>query len=316
MTATENRIDGGPHHGRTLGDMIVAHPHDLIGARGLVATGGRFLFPLLVKLIDAAQPLSIQVHPDDERASRFDALGKSEAWHIIEAVPGSAFFAGTGDGVSLADVEDAAFGGRVAGLMHRIPARVGDTVFLPAGTLHALGAGVVIYELQQASEVTYRLDDWGRVGLDGLPRRLHVAESLDAIVPTVRPRPIEPIPLPGAGRRELLVACRYFALDRFTLASDESVQLVVDESPQVVTVLEGTAALGNLTVGSWRTAVLPAAAGACEVTATAATVLVRAWVPNLMADVVRPALAAGTDPERLAAVSAPWPDVAAAMADV
>lgn len=324
LTAGDVVVGSGPLAGRTMDALVRADLIGMTGSRGMAATGGRAVFPLLVKLIDADAHLSIQVHPDDAGAAPLDSLGKTEAWVVLEVADdatdapvdgGRYFFAGLREGVDVAAVSAAAEAepGATSALLRRLPARVGSPVFLPAGTVHALGAGVVVYELQQPCDVTYRLDDWGRVGVDGRPRQLHVAESLGAIDPMVRPAPIVPIPLPGPGRRELLVACRYFALDRFTLAVGDSVELTAEDSPQVVTVLAGAIRLAGLEVGAWQTAVVPASWGAVGATASAEAVVLRAWVPDLAADVVGPALAAGVDPERLAALSAPWPDVADAM---
>ncbi len=323
MTATANRVVGGPLNGRTLGELIAADPVALVGRRGQAATRGHPLFPLLVKLIDAAQPLSIQVHPDDERGAAIDSVGKTEAWHVLAADPDATYFAGLVEGAGIADLE-AAVGvgpGSVARHVRRLPARAGETVFFPAGTLHALGAGAMLYELQQASEITYRLDDWGRVGADGHPRPMHVAESLEAIDPTIRPEIIPPIRLDaGAARRDLLVACHYFALDRFRLDAGAEVVLRADDTAQTVTVTRGVVQVRSpgasgtpLTVRIGQTAIVPASVAAVDVRADGAAEVLRAWVPDLKAEVVAPALAIGVGRDALAALSAPLTDVADAM---
>lgn len=323
MTATANRVVGGPHAGRTLGELIADDPDAMIGRRGLGATGGRLVFPLLVKLIDAAEPLSIQVHPDDERAAVSDSLGKTEAWHILTAEPGAAFFAGLVDGAGVADLEEAARAapGTVARHVRRLAARAGETVFLPAGTLHALGAGVMLYEIQQASEITYRLDDWGRVGPDGRSRTMHVAESLAAVEPAMRPEIIPPIRLGGgAARRDLLVACRHFALDRWRIEPGAATDLHAEDTAQTITFVHGDVELRSerqsdapVRVGPGQTAIVPATVGGVEVRAGGPAELLRAWVPDLETDIVAPALALGIGRDALTALSAPLPDVPAAI---
>ena len=323
VTSGDVVVATGRQAGATLDDLVRADPIALMGRRGLTATGGRAVFPLLVKLIDADEHLSVQVHPDDVGAADADSLGKTEAWVVLAVADADrSFFAGVQEGIGIDRLADAASRpGAAAELLRRLPARTGESVFLPAGSVHALGAGVMVYELQQPCDVTYRLDDWGRVGIDGAPRELHVAASLAAIDPAMRPSPIAPVALPGLGRRELLVACRYFALDRFTLAAGEMVRLEADDSPQVVTVLEGAVDLrgpsprrSSLRLGGWRMAVVPAAVGAVEASAAVDSVVLRAWVPDLAADIVAPALAAGVAPVSLSALSAPWRDMDEAIA--
>lgn len=323
MTATGNRVAGGPHDGTTLGELIGADAVAMIGWRGLAATGGRALFPLLVKLIDAAEPLSIQVHPDDGRAAATDALGKTEAWHILAVEPGAGYYAGLVDGAGVDDLERAVreAPGTVAGLVREVAARAGETVLFPAGTLHALGAGVMVYELQQASEITYRLDDWGRVGSDGRPRTMHVAESLEAVDPSLRPEVIPPVRLLGGEvERDVLVACHHFALDRFRIAASRSAVLEARDTAQTVTVVGGAVELRasgpagvRFRVGVGETVVVPAVVASVEVRAVEPATVLRAWVPDLQEDIVAPALAVGCGRGALAALSAPIDDVPAAF---
>ena len=170
----ESVIANGPLAGRTLHSLMEERAGDIVGAAGH-APGGRF--PLLCKILDARDRLSLQVHP------RSSALGepKTEMWHIARADPGAQLYVGLKHGVSRADFERALHGGTVEECFHVIPVRTGDTMFLPSGRVHAIGAGLVIFEIQQNSDTTFRVYDWNRLGLDGKPRDLHVTESMQSI---------------------------------------------------------------------------------------------------------------------------------------
>ena len=153
------------------------HVDELLGdARAL---NGRF--PLLIKLLDAQEKLSLQVHPPAHLAAELGGEPKTELWHIADAAPGAELFVGLNRGVTRAEFERKLRDGSVAECFHRISVRAGDTMFLPSGRVHAIGAGLVIFEIQQNSDTTYRVFDWNRVGLDGHRRELHLAESLVSI---------------------------------------------------------------------------------------------------------------------------------------
>ena len=283
LTAGEAVVASGYHAGRALADLVAADPVGLCGARGLVLTRGMPLFPLLVKLIDAAEPLSVQVHPPDAAAPP-GSLGKTEAWHVLDAAPGAVLYLGLNDGIGVAELEALARrGASTAGLLRAVPAVPGETVYLPAGTVHALGAGVLIYELQQPSAVTYRLDDWGRLDAAGRPRALHRDAALDVLDPASRPDPIPPLALPtDAGERTRLVASPWFALERLALPAGASTALSGEGAPQVVTCLAGA---GTITTGgdpvafaAGETVAVPAAAPAATLAATADAVLLRGWL--------------------------------------
>ena len=318
-TAGEAIVAEGPLAGRMLGDLAAAEPTAVLGVRGLTATGGRTLFPLLVKLIDAEQDLSIQVHPDDAAAASLDSLGKTEAYHVLAAAPGATIALGLRSDVPLTEFEAACRSGRrTTSLVRWLPAVPGTTILIPAGTVHAVGAGCLVYEVQQPSDITYRLDDWGRVDAAGRARPLHVDEGLAALDRNSRPEPIAPLRLAtGAGRRQLLAACRFFGLERLALAAGEELTVRADGSPQVITCLRGGAELatghGCALVASSETSVITAAGDAASLRATAPAVLLRAWVPDLRMDVVAPARAAGHSDQAIAALAGPLPDVREAL---
>lgn len=172
----ESVIANGPLAGRTLRWVMQAHAADALGDAA-PAEGGRF--PLLCKILDAREKLSLQVHPPPRAARLGDP--KTEMWYIAAAAPGAELFAGLKRGVTRDTFEREMRSGDVAGCFHRIRVRGGDTMFLPSGRVHAIGAGLVIFEIQQNSDTTFRVFDWNRLGLDGRPRDLHVAESLESI---------------------------------------------------------------------------------------------------------------------------------------
>lgn len=172
----ESVIAGGPLAGRTLRWVMEHHGSELLGRSR--PAGSRF--PLLCKILDARDRLSLQVHPPTNDAGRLGEP-KTEMWYIARADPGAELYVGLKRGVTRADFERAIANGTVADCFHRIPVQTGDAMFLPSGRVHAIGAGLVIFEIQQNSDTTFRVYDWGRVGLDGKPRQLHVAESLASI---------------------------------------------------------------------------------------------------------------------------------------
>jgi mannose-6-phosphate isomerase len=170
-------IANGPLAGRDLRWLMENHAADLLGAKA--AKTARF--PLLIKILDAQDKLSLQVHPPASKAAAMGGEPKTEMWYVAEATPDADLFVGLKRGVTRQEFEKKIKEGGVAECFHRIPVKKGDVMFLPSGRVHALGAGNVIFEIQQNSDTTYRVDDWGRVGLDGKPRELHVAQSLESI---------------------------------------------------------------------------------------------------------------------------------------
>jgi mannose-6-phosphate isomerase len=170
-------VANGPLAGRTLHDLMSEDASGLWGA-GL-ANGTPF--PWLCKLLDACDDLSLQVHPPVELAASLGGEPKSEMWYVASADPGACVYAGVLSGTTRETFAKRAQDGTVADLFHRIPVTAGDVLFLPSGRVHALGRGLVIFEIQQNSDTTYRVFDWNRVGLDGKPRALHLEQALVSI---------------------------------------------------------------------------------------------------------------------------------------
>lgn len=170
-------ITNGPLAGQDLRSLMTRHGPDILGRPD--AFGARF--PLLLKILDAHQKLSLQVHPPAAVAKRLGGEPKTELWYVAHATPHAVLYAGLRRGVTRRDFERRVQDGTVAECFHRIAAQSGDAMFLPSGRVHALGAGNVIFEVQQNSDTTYRVFDWNRPGMDGKPRELHIGQSLACI---------------------------------------------------------------------------------------------------------------------------------------
>jgi mannose-6-phosphate isomerase len=170
-------------------------------------------FPLLVKLLFPEEKLSVQVHPDDAQARLMgETRGKTECWYVLEAAPGAYVSLGLKEGVAVEDVAASVADGTMESLMEQVPVVVGDMLFVDAGTVHAIGPGVVLLETQQTSDVTYRLYDYGR------PRELHLEKGLQVIRTTTAAGKVAPKQMDGFKR---LIAQKYFVVDRFDVASGE-----------------------------------------------------------------------------------------------
>ena len=316
VTGSDAVVAGGGFAGVRLGSLVKAGPRGILGELGLEATAGRALFPVLVKLIDAAQQLSIQVHPHDAAAAPLDRLGKTEVYHVLAADPEAEIGLGLRAGVTVDEFATACRrgGGKAAELVRWLPAVPSTTIIIPAGTVHALGAGCLVYEVQQPSDITYRFDDGGRLDDAGKPRELHVDEGLAVLDACSRPEVIEPLAVPtGAGRRHLCAACSRFALERIALARGEEVPLRAAASAQAVTCLRGAVAVasdaGEAMLNLGETAIAGAGALGLRMRALAPAVALRSWVPNLRVDVISPAGEAGYSDAAIVGLSGPLPDL-------
>ncbi len=239
-------ITNGTLAGKSLAQLTHEHPDWLFGN----VTQSNSL-PLLLKYLDCQRVLSVQVHPDDAYATRMTPpdLGKTEAWVIISAEPGAVLYAGLKPGVTPDKLRQALAAGQVEQTLHAIHPQAGDCVFIPAGTVHALGAGLLVAEIQQASNTTFRLFDWNRVDAGGKPRPLHIEQSLQVIDFESGPRQVQTPQATGEPGRERLVACDKFVLDRLqVLETAESkatgiFQVAGDGRLHLITVPVGEATL-------------------------------------------------------------------------
>ncbi len=243
----QSLVANGPLAGTRLDRLVASRGHELLGRHAPLPR-----FPLLFKYLDCQQNLSVQVHPDDDAAARLDPpdLGKTEAWLILDAQPGSRVYAGLKPGFDRAAFEQEVRRGRTELCLHWLEPRVGDCIFIPAGTVHALGAGLLVAEIQQASDTTYRLYDWDRLGPDGQPRQLHIQQALGAIdyaARAVKPRQPQATDRPFVKR---LVDCDKFVLDRWRI--DASQSFGGDERFHILSVLDGELFVGSTQAVSTR----------------------------------------------------------------
>lgn len=279
-------VSDGPLAGKTLGDVVQRYGKELLGRHWQQGQVTRF--PLLFKFLDCRRVLSVQVHPNDAAAAKQvpPDLGKTEAWVILAAEPGSVVYAGLKRGFDRPALEREVQRGTTELCLHKFEPHVGDCIFIPAGTVHALGAGLVVAEIQQASDTTFRLFDWNRVGPDGKPRQLHVEESLSAIDYTagpVQPQIPQPTERPFVQR---LVTCDKFILDRWQMNGTEPAEQSTiggDERFHILSVLAGSVKLSwdasseQLTLG--QTLLVPASAAMCQVSAEPETVMLDSYLP-------------------------------------
>ena len=266
LAGPSSQVLDGPAAGATLDELAASLGARLTGCDAPDA--GRF--PLLAKIIDPAEWLSVQVHPDDEQARRLEgpsAVGKTEAWYVIDAAPGAEILLGVRPSVPPETVRQAIRSGGLADLLERRRVRRGESYLVPAGTLHAIGPGVLVYEIQQPSDITYRCDDWGRPPTAARP--IHVAQSLECARAEPWRGPVRSSSGPAA--RGLLVRCAHFVLEYLRPAAAELPPCdPAMASLHVLTVVTGQAVVrGNdwdERLAPYETLVIPADAGEYRVT--------------------------------------------------
>ena len=212
----QSRIEGA---GQTLGSLWSGSERKKIFGTRSPETEH---FPILIKLLDAEEKLSLQVHPPAGRAKALGGEPKTEMWFFLETKPEAEIYVGLKRGVGRVEFEKALEEGKVADCLYRQKTEAGETMFLPSGRVHAIGAGNVILEIQQNSDTTYRVDDWGRKDEQGKSRALHVKEALESIHwSDVEPAFVQP-------RGERLLVCDYFKVTRWWLAREEVREIVPD----------------------------------------------------------------------------------------
>ncbi|HQW33886.1 MAG TPA: class I mannose-6-phosphate isomerase [Thermoflexales bacterium] len=229
-----NRVAQGPWADKMLGEVVASlNPHHAAG------------FPLLIKLLDCADWLSVQVHPNDEQAIQLEGAGKrgkTEAWHVLDCAADAQLIAGIKPGVTPQALASDIQNSKVMDDVQYLSVHPGDTVFMPAGTIHALGPGMQVYEVQQASDITYRVYDWGRPATANRP--LHIAQSL-AVVNANQCGQIIPAKEDSAQEVRHLVSCAYFDLDMLALENTPLVGNAPLGSMHTFTVIEGEAELAS-----------------------------------------------------------------------
>jgi mannose-6-phosphate isomerase len=276
--ADQSTVADGPLVGKTL--------HDLVTQEGPAIFGRdypRDQFPLLLKFLDCQQTLSVQVHPNDQQGAKLNPpdLGKTEAWVVLATEPGSKIYAGLKPGVDRQTLERELTRGNCDACLHEFEPRAGDCVLIEAGTVHALGAGLLIAEIQQASDTTYRLFDWNRVDRDGKPRQLHIEQALDVTDYTRGPvNALTPTPT-SEPSIERLVQCDKFILSRLRLSAPHTPPN--DNRFHILTVVEGAVSIStkneshNLQRGN--TILVPATTSDVKITPQGRAVLLDMYLP-------------------------------------
>ncbi len=280
-TALDAIATNPPYADQTLGALTEYYGVDLIGARAAAVFGERF--PLLTKFLDAHDQLSVQVHPNDEYAAAHEGgkLGKTEMWYILHTAPGARVVYGLNRETTRDEIRQAIATNTLEDVLHSVEVKPGDIIFVPAGTVHAICAGVALYELQEYSDITYRLYDYGRLQADGRPRDLHIEQGL--AVMRYAPQTLERVTPLARDERRVLVGCHYFVLDELTL-NGKRAGTVRPTSCQIVTALAGRCEIasdeGSVRLAQGETAVLPATIGAHTFIGDDETRLLRSWVPE------------------------------------
>ncbi len=278
----QSRVLAGPLASATLGQLVRERGQELLGRHHPQAG-----FPLLFKFLDAQRTLSVQVHPGDQQAAKLSPpdLGKTEAWVVLAAKPGSLIYAGLKPGCDRRMLELETQRGNCQSCLYHFEPRVGDCIHLPAGAVHAIGEGLLIAEIQQSSDVTYRLYDWNRQGADGKPRPLHVEQALEAIDFSLGP--IDALPPQSSSQLlsppvvEQLVACDKFVLRRWNFS--QPITIGGHQHCHLLAVLAGAVEIAGdpagqpLTIG--HTALLPASVGKIVLSPRGPTVLLDICLP-------------------------------------
>ena len=262
-------VVNGQYKGKTLAEVLQLHPEYF----GRKVENGKL--PILVKFIDAKKDLSVQVHPDDKYARKYEHQnGKTEMWYVIDADDSACLIYGFRHKVTEAILRNAVKIGTLDKHLQKVPVHKGDVFYVPAGTVHSIGAGILIAEIQESSNVTYRVYDYDRVDKDGKKRELHFDKAVQVmnmdVAPDVRQKPRIMKHYPGCSR-ELLCRCKYFEVERIRVTKGFSFS-VMEQSFQVLMCLDGYGQIESMDVGlnpvrfmKGETLFLPAAIGRCLV---------------------------------------------------
>jgi len=307
-------VANGPLAGKTLRDLIECDAGALLGTRGLEASAPFGTFPLLVKFIDAADVLSLQLHPDSEAAAALGKRGKTEAWYVVQSEPGAALITGMSRAADANEVRRRIGDGSFEELLERRNVRPDDSLIVPAGTMHAIGAGVLLYEVQENSDITFRLYDWGRVDSQGRPRDLHLEHALDSL--RHDRHAVVTQPLARDDWREVLAACRYFVLERWRIDGSRPLESTGNTSFRLLSCIAGELTLrasdsASVTLPLGRTALLPA--DLPEVVLDGRATVLCSWIGDLVDEVAQPLLAAGHSLDAIALLGGQTGDMVAAL---
>ena len=315
----ENSVENGDLAGSTVAELVKTNGAGLLG---LIPVTDRSSFPVLTKIIDARESLSVQVHPDDAYANRVEHQpnGKTECWVILEAQPKAELILGFSRDTDATEFKRKAADGTLGDMLRHVPVKAGDVFHLPAGTLHAIGAGIVLFETQQTSNITYRAFDWNRVDASGKGRELHIDRAADVLDFRMCTRStVEPLEYFHYGtRRRLLIADKRFGVEEILLGGPcrylmQAAALSITAQSEPISVIAN-----NITaqVAAWSTVLIPAGASRIEIDSEKATSIFAVTPPgadvrarerlessNIGAEAISRFLAQFDDVERAAASS-------------
>jgi len=278
------RVENGPWAGRLLDEVHAELGLDLIGRNNAWAQE-RNKFPLLIKLLDGKAPLSVQVHPSDDyaRIHEGNELGKTEMWYVLHAEPGAEIILGVTAGTTREELGRAIQESRLDPYLHRVTVRAGDHVCVPAGTLHSILGGLLLVEIMQNANTTYRVYDWGRVGKDGKPRPLHVDRALDVVdldAVELQVGVAHVVEERQGYRRAVLCRNSYFVVERIELEAGSVLHGSCDgDTLEIFGAIAGQVEINALDLPAVRFALLPAALGDYAVRALSPATLLRAYTP-------------------------------------
>lgn len=230
-------VRSGPHRGTTLRSLIEKHGADVMGPAWPIAKP----FPILVKWLDCRERLSLQVHPPASVAAELKGEPKTENWYIAHSTADAHLLVGLKRGVTRQQFERAIADNTLENCIHHFRVAAGDSILVHSGQVHAIDAGNVILEIQQNSDTTYRVYDWGRVGLDGKPRQLHIEQSLRSI----QWDDFEPAALRGAPTSGVIADCAEFSIRRLVLGAGERFSVRAGEQPRLLSVVSGSVRIGG-----------------------------------------------------------------------
>jgi mannose-6-phosphate isomerase len=304
MTGSECVFADGPYAGKKLGEVWPTLPVSWTGTR----VDHAHAFPLLVKFIFAEDKLSVQVHPDDAYAQKHEAAaggrGKTEMWYAVSARPGAEVLAGLKAGVTRESFVQMIADGTAEDALVHVPMNAGDAIFIPAGTMHTIGAGLVLCEIQQLSDITYRVYDYNRRDANGRSRELHIDRALDVTkFGATFAGKITPVRIESTSvTTTYFAACPYFATEKWEFSRPLS-SMTSPEHFELIVILEGT---GSILVGAdalpyerahvW---LLPAALGSFEIKPASPTSVLRTYVPNSVDEFVSRLKTAGAPPSEI-----------------
>lgn len=300
-------VSNGDLKGRSLDELIKRYGSQLMG----YAFDEKSLskFPLLIKMLDASDVLSVQVHPDDNYAAVHEngELGKTEMWYIVDAKPGAYLYYGVKPGIGAEEFRKAILGGDVEPYLVTQEVKKGDVLYIPSGMVHAIGSGIVICEIQQNSDTTYRVFDWNRLDDRGNPRQLHIDKALDVIdfegrYSSEKTSGIEV--QVEENSRTYLVACPYFAVEKLDVKTSVG-EMADGEKFYILTVIDGEGSIkydgGNQSFRSGDSIMIPATLGAYCIHGKAT--ILKSYIPHREKDIIAPLKAKGYSLEEMKAIA-------------